>query len=71
MLGTIPIYLGCKNNPFQEQTIELTGDIEKDIQLLTSICQNPSQFRRVVDINAVEEKVNLLKNIKSLFTQDK
>lgn len=71
LLGTIPIYLGCKNNPFLEQTIELTGDIDKDIQLLVSIFQNPTRFRRTVDINAAEEKVNLLKNMKSLFTQDK
>lgn len=66
LLGTIPIYLGCKNNPFQDQTINLTGDVEKDIRLLAAICQNP--IRRPVDNNIVEEKVNLLKNMKRLFT---
>lgn len=71
LLGTIPIYLGCKINPFPDQTIDLTGDLEKDIQLLEDICHNPNQFRRMIDINKSEEKVNLLKNIKSLFTPDK
>ena len=67
LLGTIPIYLGCKNNPFPE-TIPLTGDIEKDIHLLASICHNPTQFIRPVDTNKAEERVNLLKNMKTLFT---
>jgi len=69
LLGTTPIYLGCKNNPFQDQTIHLTGDIEKDIQLLASICHNP--VRRPVDSNTVEEKVNLMKNMTRLFTLNK
>jgi hypothetical protein len=66
LLGTIPIYLGCKYNPFQE-TIHLTGDLEKDIRLLATICKNPSQFNRPVDSDKVEEHVNLLKNMKALF----
>jgi hypothetical protein len=67
LLGTIPIYLGCKNNPFSDQTIHLTGNIEKDIHLLVMICQNPTHYRRNVNMNKVEEHVNILKNMKSLF----
>jgi len=66
LLGTIPIYWGCKNIPFQE-TIHLTGNVEKDIRILELICQNPAQFEHHINCNKVEEKVNLLKNIKSLF----
>ena len=65
--GTFPIYLGCNNNPFSDQTIHLTGDIEKDIHLLVMICQNPNHYRRTININKVEDHVNIMKNMKTLF----
>lgn len=69
LAGTTPVYLGCKNieSYFPGSQIVLSGDMDRDFELLQQICENPDGFKKSIDIDAVEKKVNMLKNIRELF----
>jgi hypothetical protein len=69
LAGTTPVYLGCKNieSYFPGTQIALSGDVDRDFELLTAICANPDGFRKSIDVDAVEKKVNILKNIRDLY----
>lgn len=69
LLETTPVYLGCKNidNYFNGQLVNLTGDIEIDINLLQLIYLMPNEYNKTNDIEKVDNTVNILKNMKSLF----
>jgi hypothetical protein len=70
LCGTTPIYWGCKNidNYFPGYTIELSGLIDSDIFLLTDILRSPEKFKKTIDVDFVKDKINLLKNLDTLFS---
>lgn len=69
LCSTIPIYLGCRNieTYFPENVISLSGNISEDMLLLKSICDNPSKYKKNIDLSLIKKKTNLLLNIESLF----
>lgn len=66
--STTPIYWGAKNALFPEHTIRLSGDITRDIALLRDILYNPTQYKREFDQEAVRSRLNILKNLDSVFS---
>jgi hypothetical protein len=69
LCNTTPIYLGCTNidHYFPNMTIKLSGNVDQDMQLLTNIIQNPENFRKTIDIEAVKNTTSLVRNIPSIF----
>ena len=69
LCSCVPVYLGCKNieNYFPGQVIRLTGNIVEDLQIITNIVRNPEQYKKHIDLNAVKHKINLLRNIETIF----
>lgn len=72
VLGTTPIYLGCKNieSFFPNQYIQLTGNIDEDMNLLERICMEPDNYQKQIDIDSVDNTVNVIKNVRQLFTDN-
>ena len=66
---TIPIYLGCKNinSYFPEQVIHLTGDVDKDILMISSILENPENHTKVIDVFKIKQTIGLIQNIDNVF----
>ena len=71
LAGTTPVYLGCKNieSYFPGSQLLLSGDVDCDFEMLKSICANPERFMKPIDVVAVENKVNMLKNVRDLFSR--
>jgi len=69
LCGTNPIYWGCNNitNYFPDTTYELSGDIPRDMDMIRMIFQNPDYYQKYIDIDAIKQKINLLKNIAEIF----
>jgi hypothetical protein len=69
--NTIPIYLGCSNieKYFPNHVIPLTGNVHIDINAIEYILKNPQKFINMhkINIEMVLNKVNLIKNIETLF----
>ena len=70
LLGTMPVYLGCKNIDkfFPEQYVKLTGNLDIDMNMLELLCMMPDFYLRRIDIESVEGKVNVLKHMRELFS---
>jgi hypothetical protein len=70
MTSTIPIYLGCRNikEYFGDNVITMSGSVEKDIDLLIDITNNPHKYVRNIDVESVKKKVSLLHNLDSIFS---
>jgi hypothetical protein len=68
LLGTTPIYWGAKNELFPEYTIRLSGDVIKDMDLLHKIWNNPFEYKREISQEIVRNKLNLLKNLDTVFS---
>jgi len=70
LTSTIPIYLGCRNikDYFGENVIIMSGNIEKDMNLITDILYYPDKYRRIIDTNAIKNKVSLLRNLDNIFS---
>lgn len=68
--GTTPIYWGATNidNVFPNITIVLTGDLEKDMNMLSDILMNPSQYKKHIVQDEIRPKMNLLKNLDNIFS---
>jgi hypothetical protein len=49
--NTTPIYLGCQNinSYFPDNVICLSGNVDKDIELLKSICSEPNKYVKQID----------------------
>ena len=64
LCGSTPIYWGCKNihSYFGDVMIMLSGDVNKDIQMLNQICQNHEKYRKTIDIEFVKKTTNI-KNV--------
>jgi hypothetical protein len=65
MLGTNPIYLGCVNidNYFPNMVIKLTGNIEDDMKIIESICNNPDKYYKPVNLETIDSNINIIKDI--------
>ena len=70
LISTTPVYMGCRNinTYFNDNVIELTGDINNDMELLKSICREPERYRKTIDIDNVKNRIYLLKNIREVFS---
>ena len=70
LCNTTPIYLGCTTieKYFENQMICLSGNIDKDIELLKNILSNPSNYKKNINIEKVRDTICLLKNVNQLFT---
>lgn len=70
LVQTVPIYMGCRNidEHFPGMVIRLSGDIRKDMQLLTNICENPDTHMKAIDVEKVKNVVYLLRNIGVLYS---
>ena len=49
--NTTPIYIGCQNinSYFPDNVICLSGNVDKDIELLKSICRGPNKYVKQID----------------------
>ena len=65
---TVPLYLGCKNidSYFPNQVIHLTGDITKDMALLTAICSKPEHYKKQINVEEVKKTISFSHLIKKL-----
>ena len=64
----MPIYFGCKNiNSYFDDTINLTGDVNKDIKLIIKILLKPGQYYKPTYNEKNLKTVNLIENIEKLF----
>ena len=68
LCNTLPVYLGCQNikNYFPDSVIQLSGDIQDDMTLLTDICRNREKYSKQVDIEAVKKTISF-SNVVNLF----
>jgi hypothetical protein len=66
---TTPVYLGCINidSYFPGMVIHLSGDANKDFELLGDILKRPEAYRKPIDIDTVKKTTSLVKNIPRLF----
>ena len=65
----LPIYLGCKNiNNYFDNTINLTGDINKDILLIINVIKNPLKYYNNTYNEKNIKRVNLIENIEKLYS---
>jgi len=67
LLGTTPIYWGSKNVLFPDYTIRLSGNVVQDMELLRKIWNNPFEYKRDISQELVRNKLNLLKNLDTIF----
>lgn len=69
LCGTTPIYWGCKNikDYFGEDVISLTGEANRDVELIKDVLKNPEQYKRNIDVNKIKEKISLMQNLDNIF----
>ena len=69
LAGCTPIYLGCLNinNYFPNNVINLTGDIENDLNILVNILKDPLSFKKEIDLQTIKDKVYLLRNLDKIY----
>lgn len=69
LCGTTPLYLGCKNieSYLPNSSITLSGEIEKDIELIYFILQSPNMYKKNIDVEKIKQKTNFLKNLDMIF----
>jgi hypothetical protein len=67
--SSIPIYLGCRNikDYFNDSVILLSGNIDTDMLLLSNIIKNPEQYKKDIKLDEIKNRINLIKNLESLF----
>ena len=61
LCNTTPIYQGCINidHYFPDNVIHLSGEVEKDILLLTKICANPSKYAKKIDTEKITQTISI------------
>ena len=66
---TQPIYLGCRNidSYFPNTILHLTGDIGKDMQLLTDVCRDPGQFMKRINVAEVKQTLSFSNVVQKFF----
>jgi hypothetical protein len=69
MYNCMPIYYGCKNiGSYIENTINLTGDILFDINLIVNILKYPEVYYKKTYTTKNIKAVNLIENLPNIFT---
>ncbi len=65
---TVPVYLGCKNidSYFPNQIIHLSGDANKDFELLKSICLKPEHYKNKIEVDEVKKTISFSHLIKKV-----
>jgi len=65
--NTTPIYLGCQNinSYFPDNVICLSGNVDKDIELLKSICSEPNKYVKLIDGKKIMDIVSIKNVIKN------
>jgi hypothetical protein len=65
--GTTPLYWGATNPLFPEITIPLSGNITDDMAIIADIFYQPVKYKRYFSQDEIRPKLNLLKNVDSIF----
>ncbi len=70
LTSTTPVYLGCRNidSYFKDSVIVLTGNINRDMDLLNNICREPEKYKKAIDVQMVKDRIYLLNNVDELFS---
>jgi len=69
MYNCMPIYYGCKNiNSYVDNTINLTGNILFDINLIVNILNHPQTYYKKTYTTKNIKAVNLIENLPNVFT---
>ena len=72
--NTVPLYWGCKKieQYFPKHTIQLTGNINRDIITIHTVLRNPNKYinEYKIDQEMVLNKVNLVKNMEQIFADN-
>ena len=65
MTSTTPIYLGCRNidEYFPNSVIHLSGNVNKDMELIKNIVENPDKYKKYIS-NTYSIKSNNNKSFK-------
>ena len=69
LCNTTPIYLGCGRvlEYFPDNVLFLSGNVDQDIKLLQAIINEPMKYRTQLNLLAIKDKLNLLKNVEKIF----
>jgi len=68
MYNCMPIYYGCKNiNSYVENTINLTGNIAIDMNLIFHIINNPQQYYKKTYTTKNIKAINFIENLPNIF----
>ena len=68
MYNCMPIYFGCKNlNQYLENVVILEGNIQKDIQIIIAILNNPRVYYKKTYTDKNIKAVNLIQNLPNIF----
>lgn len=68
LLNCVPLYVGCLNiHLYLDGVILLFGDIDKDIQTIIKVLENPNKYYQITHTDKNIKSVNLIYNIEKLF----
>lgn len=68
MYNCMPIYYGCKNiNLYVDNTINLTGNVLFDINIIVNIIKHPQVYYKKTYTNKNIKAVNLISNLPNIF----
>lgn len=68
MYNCMPIYFGCLNiNQYLDEVIILTGDLEKDMNKIVDILNNPLHYYKYTSTEKNKKKINFVQNVETIF----
>jgi len=68
MYNCMPVYYGCRNiTNYVENVNILSGDVEKDIQLIKNIIENTEFYYKKTFTEKNKKAVNLIENLPNIF----
>lgn len=61
LCGCVPLYLGCTKieDYFSDYIIHLTGELNKDIEIISNVLKNPDKFYKKINIGRIKELVHM------------
>lgn len=69
MYNCMPIYIGCLNiHEYFDEVIILTGELEKDMNKIVDILNNPLHYYRHTSTEKNKKKVNFVENVENIFS---
>jgi hypothetical protein len=69
MYNCMPIYIGCKNiTQYFNEVILLTGELEKDMNTIVDILNNPLKYYIPTSTEKNKMKINLVQNVEKIFS---